>query len=106
MGATCRGSGQGVAASLPGVPKTPPRAILLSPPRGSNQLDSGTPEGWSEDRPGWSAAQPVERTPWAPLTAVLLAVLVGLFVFVHGCGEHDHDDELRLTPDGAPAAHR
>jgi hypothetical protein len=48
-----------------------------------------------------------DRTPTAVrLAAVVLIVLAGLFVFVHGCGQHDHDDELMLPPDGLPSATR
>jgi hypothetical protein len=38
-----------------------------------------------------------------PLMFLGLLLLVGLFVFVHGCGQHDHDDELSLPLTELPA---
>jgi hypothetical protein len=45
------------------------------------------------------------RLSWAGrLLAAALLVLVGLFFFVHGCGQHDHDDELLLPSESRPSA--
>jgi hypothetical protein len=37
---------------------------------------------------------------------VLLALLVGVFLFAHGCGNHDHDDELLLPAEDVPVGSR
>jgi hypothetical protein len=39
------------------------------------------------------------------LLAALLLLLTGLLLLAHGCGQHDHDDELLLPAPDRPAAH-
>jgi hypothetical protein len=39
-----------------------------------------------------------------PLALVGLVLLTGLLVFAHGCGQHDHDDELSLPSAERPVA--
>jgi hypothetical protein len=40
-----------------------------------------------------------EARPLGMLVMIVLLVVVGLLVFAHGCGQHDHDDELLLPPE-------
>lgn len=54
--------------------------------------ETTTPRNGQETPPRWAT----------PLTGVLLAMLVGLFLFAHGCGNHDHDDELMLPAESRP----
>jgi hypothetical protein len=51
----------------------------------------------SAGRPSGENGQEQRPRRLGSMLAVVLVVLVGLLFFIHGCGKHDHDDELRLA---------
>jgi hypothetical protein len=65
--------------------------------------------GWHSPAEPFSAREGQdgqEKEPrWlGPLALIGLLLLTGLVVLAHGCGQHDHDDELSLPPAERPAA--
>src|SRR5262249_22793748 len=71
----------------PGAKKGSAMPAILHVPERTRKA----PPGWARPSRGEDGQE--ERPAWAgTLMAVLLAVLVGLFAFAHGCGQHDHDD--------------